>query len=45
MNYKGFNQKGWSEPATTNALIEDEAIQAVLGMNQKHILFPYLGIF
>jgi len=31
---------GWSEPAATNAPIEDEAIQAVLGMNQKHIL-PY----
>jgi hypothetical protein len=29
---------GWSEPAATNAPIEDEAIEAVLGMNQKHIL-------
>ncbi len=29
---------GWSEPVTTNAPVQDEAIQAVLGMNQKHIL-------
>jgi hypothetical protein len=28
---------GWSEPAATNAPDEDEAVQAVLGMNQKHI--------
>ncbi len=32
---------GWCEPAVTNAPVEDEAIQAVLGMNQKPILFPY----
>jgi hypothetical protein len=30
----------WSKPAATNAPVEDEAIQAILGMNQKHIL-PY----
>jgi hypothetical protein len=29
---------GWSEPAATNAPIEDETVEAVLGMNQKHIL-------
>jgi hypothetical protein len=29
---------GWSEPAATNAPVEDEAVQAALGMNQKHIL-------
>jgi len=29
---------GWSEPAVTNGPVEDEAVQAVLGMNQKHIL-------
>jgi hypothetical protein len=31
---------GWNEPTTTNAPIQDEAIQGVLGINQKHILFP-----
>jgi hypothetical protein len=36
---------GWSEPAATNAPVEDEAIQAVLWMNQKHILYPCPGIF
>jgi hypothetical protein len=30
--------KGWSEPAATNAPVEDEVVEAVLGMNQKHIL-------
>jgi len=30
---------GWNEPTATSAPVEDEAIQAVLGMNQKHILF------
>jgi hypothetical protein len=29
---------GWSEPAATNAPVEDEAVEAVLGMNQNHIL-------
>jgi len=29
---------GRSELATTSAPIQDEAIQAILGMNQKHIL-------
>ncbi len=28
----------WSEPITTSAPIQDEAVQAILGMNQKHIL-------
>jgi len=36
---------GWSEPAATNAPVQDAAVQAVLGMNQKHILFPCPGIF
>ncbi len=35
---------GWSEPAATNAPVENEAVQAVLGMNQKPILFPCPGI-
>ncbi len=35
----------WSEPIATNAPIQDEAVQAVLGMNQKHSLFPSPGIF
>jgi len=30
---------GWSEPGSTSAPVQDEAIQAVLGMSQKHILF------
>jgi len=28
---------GWSEPVATNALVEDEAIEVVFKMNQKHI--------
>ncbi len=37
---------GWNEPVATNALVEDEAIEAVLGMNQKHILHcPKLFVF
>jgi hypothetical protein len=36
---------GWSKPAATSALVQDEAIQTFLGMNQKHILFPYPEIF
>ncbi len=31
---------GQSEPAATSAPVQDEAIQAILEMNQKHILFP-----
>ncbi len=31
-------RKGCSEPAATNAPVEDEAVEVVLGMNQKHIL-------
>jgi hypothetical protein len=30
--------EGWNEPVATNALVEDDAIEAVLGMNHKHIL-------
>jgi len=30
--------QGWNEPAPTNAPIEDEVIEAIMGMNQKHIL-------
>ncbi len=37
--------QGWSEPAATSAVVQDEAVQAVLTMNQKHILFPCPGIF
>jgi len=29
---------GWSEPAATNAPIEDGAVEVVSRMNQKHIL-------
>jgi hypothetical protein len=35
----------WSESATTNAPVEDEAIETVLGMNKKHILFLSPRIF
>ncbi len=35
----------WSEPAATSAPVQDEALQAVLRMNKKHILFPCPGIF
>ncbi len=28
----------WSEPASTNAPVENEAVQVILGMKQKHIL-------
>jgi hypothetical protein len=35
-----FNAMGWSEPAATSAAtVQDEAVQAHLRMNQKHILF------
>jgi hypothetical protein len=37
--------QGWSETTATNAPVQDEAIQAVLGMNQKHILLPCPEIF
>jgi hypothetical protein len=36
---------GSSEPAAINAPVEDEVVQAILGMNQKPILFPCPGIF
>jgi hypothetical protein len=45
----GLNQQalqmGWNEPIATNALVEDEAVQAILQMNQKPILFPCPKIF
>ncbi len=34
-----------AKPAATNAPVEDEAVQAVLGINRKPILFPCPGIF
>jgi len=34
----GADISGWSEPAANNAPAEDEAIEAVFRMNQKHIL-------
>jgi hypothetical protein len=37
--------QGWSETTATYAPVQDEAVQAVLGMNQKHILLPCPGIF
>ncbi len=36
---------GWNEPAATNAPVQDEVIPPILGLNQKHILFPYPRIF
>ncbi len=43
---------GWSEPAATSAPVQDEAIQAVLGMNLNTskqgifiFLFPCPGFF
>jgi hypothetical protein len=37
---------GWSELVATNAQVQDEAVQALLGMNQKHILpCPRLLVF
>jgi len=40
---------GWSELAATNAPVQDEAVQAVLGMNQKTYPLPvprdFLGAF
>jgi hypothetical protein len=45
-NSNKFQKTGWSEPAATNARVEDEAVETVLGMNQKHILpCPKLLIF
>jgi hypothetical protein len=40
-----IGKANYNEPPTTNAPVQDEAVQAVLGMNQKHILFPCSGIF
>jgi len=38
-------RSSWSETTATNAPVQDEAVQAVLGMNRKHILLPCPGIF
>jgi len=38
-------QQGWSEPAATNAPVEDEAVQPVLGMNQNRIWTAQIYIF
>ncbi len=35
--WKKLLQKRWSEPAVTSAPVQDEAVQAILGMNRKHI--------
>jgi hypothetical protein len=43
---KTYIYNGWSEPVAINAPVEDEAIEVVLGMNQKHILpCPKLLVF
>jgi len=45
-NSNKFQKTGWGEPAATNAPVEDEAVETVLGMNQKHIIpCPKLLIF
>jgi hypothetical protein len=36
---------GWNKLIAISALVQDKAVEAILGMNQKHILFPCLGIF
>ncbi len=40
-----IGKAGWNEPTATSAPVQDEVVQAVLGMIQKHILFPYPRIF
>ncbi len=40
-----FRIMGWSEPTATSAPVQDEIVQTILGMNQKHILFPCPWIF
>jgi hypothetical protein len=37
--------EGWSEPAATNAPVQDEVVLVVLGMTQKHILFFMVFFF
>jgi len=37
--------EGWSEPAATNAPVQDEAVQAILGMNPNTSSPPSLHIF
>jgi hypothetical protein len=43
--WKEAQRQGWSEPAATNAPVEDEAVQPVLGMNQNHIRTAQIYIF
>jgi hypothetical protein len=33
-----MNSHSWNELVATNALVEDEVVQAILRMNKKHIL-------
>jgi len=40
-----FQKTGWNELATTNAPVEDEVVEVVLGMNQNHILLAQIYIF
>ncbi len=39
------NFYGWNEPVITNAPVEDEVVEAVLGMNQNHILPTQIYIY
>ncbi len=36
----GIKFMGWNEPTVASAPIQDEALRAGLGMNQKHNFFP-----
>ncbi len=43
---RGLHVIGWNDPAATNAPVEDEAVEAILGMNQKpHPPCPNIYIF
>ncbi len=37
--------KGWSEPAATNAPVQDEPVEAVLRMNKNPILLALMDFF
>jgi hypothetical protein len=37
--------EGWSEPTTTNAPVQDEAIQTILGMNENTSSSPAQELF
>ncbi len=41
----GLANHSWSEQAATSAPVQEEAVQAILRMNQKHVLFPCPRIF